>query len=197
MASPRRTIELHERGLDGAALVKRIARGNESALITLYDSTCGLIYGLLLRILGNSGVAEQVMVTVYQDVWDGAAAYDDEREKPMTWLITMAHSRAIARLRTDRFSQAHQVAVELASRTLRPGSKTDEIISGEQKFIQSAFAELSPTQQQIIELAYFSGLHQKEIAMQLSLSLQSVRAGMHGAMSKLRDASGPRQLHPV
>lgn len=195
MASPRRTIELRTRGLDGAALVKRIAKGNESAFATLYDLTCGLIYGLLLRILGNSGVAEQVMAAVYQEVWDEAAAYDAEREKPMIWLITMAHSRAIARLRTDKFSQAHQVAVESASGILRSKSKTDEIISGEQKFIQSAFAELSTAQQQIIELAYFSGLRQKEIATQLSLSLQSVRAGMHGAMSKLRDASGPRQLH--
>lgn len=69
--------------------VKRIASGDESALATLYDTTCGLVYGLLLRILGNSETAEQVLVAVYQDVWKQAATYGDEREKPLTWLITL------------------------------------------------------------------------------------------------------------
>lgn len=195
MASPRRSIELRPRSRDSAALVKRIASGDESALATLYDTTCGLIYGLLLRILGNSETAEQVLLVVYQEVWQQAATYDDQREKPMTWLITLAHSRAIARLRADGYSQPRQSSLELASRTLTTRSKTDEITSGEQEFAQSAFAKLSPAQQQIIELAYFSGLRQNEIAALLSLSLQSVQTGMRAAMRKLRDALESHQLH--
>jgi RNA polymerase sigma-70 factor (ECF subfamily) len=195
MASSRKSTELHPRGLNSSALIKRIAVGDESAFATLYDTTCGLVYGLLLRILGSSETAEQVLVAVYQEVWKKAAIYDDEREKPMTWLITIAHSGAVARLRSDRGGQPRRASLELAGRTLMSEAKTGEIISGEQKFIQSAFAELSPAQKQIIELAYFSGLRQNEIAAHLSLSLQSVQSGMRAAMRKLRDAVESRQLH--
>lgn len=193
MASPRRSTELSPRGRDSAVLVKRIAAGDASAFATLYDTTCGLIYGLMLRILGNSETAEQVLLAVYQEVWKQAATYD-EREKPMAWLITMAHSRAVARLRVDRCSQSGQASLGFARRTLTTKANIDEMTSGGQRFVQSAFAELSPEQQQIIELAYFSGLRQNEIATRLSLSLQSVQAGMRAAMRKLREAKAPHQL---
>lgn len=195
MASPLKPTELRARGQDTVALVKRIASRDESALAMLYDKTCGLIYGLLLRILGNSETAEQVLLVVYQEVWEQAAIYDDEREKPMTWLIALAHARAVTRLRADRHSQPHQASLELASHPLTIRSKTDEITSEGQKFAHSVFAGLSLAQQQIIELAYFSGLRRDEIAARLDLSLQSVQTGMHDGMLRLRDAFESTQLH--
>lgn len=197
MASPHRSIELHTCGLDRAALVKRIASGDESAFATFYDATCGLIYGLLLRILGSSETAEQVLLAVYQEVWEQAAIYEDKREEPLTSLVTMAHSRAIARLRADRYSQARQSSLESASSTLTTKSKTDGIISERQKFVQSALAKLSPAQQQIIGLAYFSGLRQNEIAARLGLSLQSVQTEMRTGMRKLHDALESPQEHAI
>lgn len=194
MASPGKSIELRARGQDGAALVKRIADGDESAFATLYDTTCGLIYGLLLRMLGDSTVAEQVLVTVYQEVWERAAVYDG-REKPMTWLVTMAHRRAVARLRADRCRQPRQPSLELAVRTPTTRTETDEITSVEQRTVRSAFAGLPPAQQQMIELAYFSGLRRDEITARLGLSLRSVQAGMRAGMMGLRDALESRQLH--
>lgn len=196
MASPGRSIELRARGRDSAALVTSIADGDESALATLYDTTCGLIYGLLLRILGNSAAAEQVLVAVYQEVWERAVVYDG-REKPMTWLVTMAHRRAVARLRADRDSRPRQPSLESAGRTPTTKSETEEVTSGEQKFARSAFAGLPPAQQQIIELAYFSGLRRDEIAARLGLSLQSVQAGMRAGMVGLRDALQSHQFHPA
>ncbi len=187
MTLPHRSIEHHRRSPDSATLVKRIANGDESAFATLYDTTCGFIYGLLLRMLGNSAAAEEVMEAVYQEVWEQAAAAD-ERENTMTWLITIAHSRASVLLRADKHSQSHQASLELTGHPITAKSETVEIISEEQKFVQSALAELSPVQQQIIKLAYFSGLRQNEIATLLSLSLQSVQAGMRAAMRKIRDS---------
>lgn len=194
MASPRRSIESRARVQDGAALVKRIADGDESAFATLYDTTCGLIYGLLLRMLGNSAAAEQVMAAIYQEVWERAAVYD-EREKPMTWLVMMVHRRAVARLRAGMCSQSRQPSLELAARTLTIKSETDEITSGEQKSAQSAFAGLPPAQPQMLELAYFSGLRRDEIAARLGLSLRSVQTGMRAGLSGLRDALESHQLH--
>lgn len=130
MASPRRSSELRPRSRDGAVLVKRIAGGDESAFATLYDTTCGLIYGLLLLILDNSEKAEQALVAVYQEVWEQAFRYDEKREKPMTWLIMMARHRAIVRLRADSQDQESQVGLlEIAGRTLTTNPTTDSITS--------------------------------------------------------------------
>ena len=197
MASPHRSIEHRPRDLDSAALVKRIASGDKSAFATLYDLTCGQVYGLLLRILGSSEKAEQVLVAVYQEVWERAATFDGELENPTTWLITMAHSRAIAQLRADGHSQPRQASLAIASSNLTTMSKTGEENSEGQKSVQAAFAELSPAQQQIIELAYFSGLQQNEISAHMGLSLQSVQLRMRAALRKLREAKASQHLHQV
>lgn len=197
MASPRRSAELRPYCPDGAALLTRIADGDESAFAALYDTTCGLIYGLLLRILGNSAAAERLLVAVYQEVWEQAATFDAAREKPLTWLITVAHSRAVARLRADRRGLPGGESHGLVGGAPKDRSETVEITSREQECARSAFAELSPAQQQIIELAYFSGLRQQEIAALLSLSLRAVQLRMCAAMRKLHDALGSRQLYPT
>ncbi|MBC7910467.1 MAG: sigma-70 family RNA polymerase sigma factor [Pyrinomonadaceae bacterium] len=187
MASPRRSIELRTRGRVSTALVKRIAHGDESAFATLYDTTCGLIYGLLLRMLGNSETAEQVLAAVYQEAWAQAATYDEKREEPLRWLITLARHRAIVRLSAD--SQERQAGLlKIAGRTLTTNPKTDEMISEPQRIVREALAALPPAQQQIIELAYFSGLRQNEIAAQLGLSLQLVQTGMRAGMMRLRES---------
>lgn len=176
--------------------IKSIASGDESAFATLYDTTCGLVYGLLLRILGNSAAAEQILADVYQEVWAQAATYDDERAKPMTWLITMARSRAIAHLRANGHDEQCQPRrLKVSESTLTSDPKTDGITSERQRIVRSAFAMLSPVQQQIIELAYFSGLYQNEIAARLGLSLQSVQTEMRAGMMRLRDAFERHRLY--
>ena len=186
MASPNRAVVLSPLRPDGAALVKRIVGGDEGALAALYDSTCGLIYGLLLRILGSSASAEQVLAAVYQEVWEQAAAYDEERERPMTWLITMAHGRAVARLRADGQNEEGQSGyLKIAGRvpTIKPD--TDGFTSERQRTVRSALAALPPVERQMIELAYFSGLRQNEIAARVGLPPQSVRAGIRAGMMRL------------
>ncbi len=175
--------------LISATFIKRVAGGDESAFVTLYDTTCGLIYGLLLRILGNSETAEQVLEAVYKEAWEQAATYDDEHEKPMTWLITMARGNAFARLRADNQEQECQTCrLMVAERAVTINPKTDEMISDEQRIVRSAFAALPPVQQQTLELAYFSGLSQNEIAAHLGVSLQSMQTRIQDGVMGLRDA---------
>ncbi|HEX8150005.1 MAG TPA: sigma-70 family RNA polymerase sigma factor [Pyrinomonadaceae bacterium] len=195
MASPRKSIEPEPRRPDGAALVELIAGGDESALAALYDATCGLIYGLLLRILGSSAAAEEVLAAVYREVWERAAAYDDEREKPMTWLITMAHGRAIARLRADGQNEERQPGdLKTAGRVPTVEPETDGFNCERQRLVRAALAALPPAEQQMIELAYFSGLRQNEIAARVGLSPQSVRAGIRAGMMRL---CGAFESHPL
>lgn len=147
MASPRRSAELRPYCSDGAALLTRIANSDESAFAALYDTTCGLIYGLLLRILGNSAAAERLLVAVYQEVWEQAATYDAAREKPLTWLLRVAHSRAVARLRADRRGLPGRELLGLVGGAPKAESETVELTSREQECARSAFAELSWAQQ--------------------------------------------------
>ncbi len=193
MTSPRRSAELRTPDRDGAALVKRIAGGDESAFATLYDTTCGLIYGLLLRILDNAAAAEQVLADVYKEVWEQAATYNDKREEPLTWLITMARHRAIVRLRAD--SQDQERLTKLAERAVTTNPKTNSNTSEQQRIVRSALTALPSVQQQIIEQAYFYGLRQNEIAARLDLSLQSVRTGMQAGMTRLFETFKSHQLY--
>ncbi len=182
--------------LMSAALIKRVASGDESAFATLYDTTCELIYGLLLQLLGNAETAEQILAATYQEVWEQAVTYDDEHEKPMTWLITMAHGNAIARLRANNQEQGRQTCRPVTAGCAMPtDSETDGIISDKQRVIRSAFAALSPAQQQVIELAYFSGLRQTEIAAHLNLPLRSVQMEMRAGMMRLREAFESHELY--
>lgn len=193
MTSPRRSAEFRTSDRDGAVLVKRIADGDESAFATLYDTTCGLIYGLLLRILDNDAAAQQVLADVYKGVWEQAATYNDKREEPLTWLITMARHRAIVRLRAD--SQDQERLTKTAEHTLTTNPETDSNTSEQQRIVRSALTALPPVQQQIIEQAYFYGLCQNEIAARLDLSLQSVRTGMQAGMTRLCEAFESHQLY--
>jgi RNA polymerase sigma-70 factor, ECF subfamily len=189
MASPSRSAELRMRGRDGAALLPRIAGGDETAFAAFYDTTCGLIYGLLLRILGNSETAGHVLVAVYQEVWKQAATYDDEHEKPMTWLITIARHHAIVQLRAKNQDQQYQPCLlRTAEHALPTNPETNTIASEQQRIVCAAFASLTPVEQQMIELTYFYGLSLSEIAAQLSLPLQSMQMHMQAAMGKLRRA---------
>jgi RNA polymerase sigma-70 factor (ECF subfamily) len=189
MASPRRSIELRQRRPDAAALVKRIAGGDESALATLYDATCDLIFGLLLRILDNSETAEQVLVDVYKEVWEQAAAHDGEREDPLTWLIMLARRRAIVRLRAEGHNPGRQASLlKTAGSGLTAAPETAGFTSEQRRIVRSAFSALRPVEQQMIELAYYSGLRRDEIAARVGLSVQSVRAGIRAGMKGLRDA---------
>src|SRR3712207_40055 len=88
-----------------AALIRSVAGGDQRALAALYDSTSRLVYGLVLRILGDAGAAEEVLLDVYTQVWRQAGNYSERRGSPLAWLTTIARSRAVDRLRAGRQEQ--------------------------------------------------------------------------------------------
>ncbi len=94
MSTSTSPYQLRARDQDYAALIERIADGDQSALATFHNMTSGLISGLLLRVLGNSSVAEEALKDVYQQVQRQAVTYDHRQDTPLTWLITIAHRRA-------------------------------------------------------------------------------------------------------
>jgi RNA polymerase sigma-70 factor, ECF subfamily len=191
--SPHNAAEPHASGLDFAELIRQIAAGDQQALTALYDGTNKLVFGLTLRILGDRSVAEEVLFDVYTQVWRQASRYDPSRGGPLGWITTIARSRAIDRLRSDKpLQQEDELSDTTASRETSAASpETNAAISEMREIVRGALDLLSAEQREIIELAYYSGMTQTEIAAHLNLPLGTVKTRTRLAMMKLRDTLKP------
>lgn len=175
------------------ALVQRIAKNDQSALATLYDETNRLAYGLILRVLGDASVAEEVLLDVYTQIWRQAANYDTGRGSPIAWLMTIARTRAIDRLRSGWQDRQRKEPLDLLNdRETSVASPEEATVASErQKFVRAALSSLTPEQREVIELAYYGGLSHSEIALKLNQPLGTVKTRTRLGMMKLREALAP------
>ncbi|MGH9766511.1 MAG: sigma-70 family RNA polymerase sigma factor [Blastocatellia bacterium] len=187
------TAETRARDQDLISLVQRVATGDQSALAALYDTTNRLVYGLVLRVLGDASSAEEVLLDVYTQVWRQAASYDTNRGAPLAWLTTIARSRAIDRLRSGWQDQRRKEPLEVLGDAMADGASPEEmtVASERQKFVREALNSLTPEQREVIELAYYSGLSHSEIAAKLNQPLGTVKTRTRLGMMKLREALAP------
>jgi len=168
-------------------LLKAIAAREEAALAQLYDRYRTILFGLLMRILNNREEAEDVLQEVFLQVWRKAADFDESRGRPFTWLVTLARSRGIDRLRTlasrERVAEAgaREVSEEISD------AATDAFKSEQRGLVSDALAKLPDEQKRPIMLAYFDGLTQSEIATRLGAPLGTVKTRMRTGMIRLRE----------
>lgn len=172
---------------DWAVLISQIAQGNEFALGVLYDHTSRLIYGLALRILMDISAAEETTIDVYTQVWHKAADYDPSRSTPSAWLIMLTRSRAIDRLRSNTKRSKIEEVVEVDTPTPTADPEEATLAVERRELIQNAISKLTLQQRKVIELAYFSGLSQSEIAAQLHQPVGTVKSWIRLGMMKLRE----------
>jgi RNA polymerase sigma-70 factor, ECF subfamily len=174
---------------DWAALIKRMAGGDESALSALYDRSSRLIFGLLLRILNDAGLAEEVLLDVYMQVWRQAGRYDPVRGKTLAWLVTIARSRAIDRLRSTRQEELRKESLDATDygMTLTTAFEDPTVAPERQKIVRSALDSLPPEQREVIEMAYYLGFSHSEIAARLGQPLGTVKTRTRLGMIKLRE----------
>jgi len=187
----------HERGAGSSrtdssatsALVARMVEGDQNTLAVLYDQTSHLVFGLALRVLRNRSAAEEVLLDVYKQAWRQCALYDERRGTPTGWLLKIAHSRAIDRVRVLRRDQALQRAVEerMDRESLDEDPESRVAIAERQAAVRRALDALPAEQRAVIVLAYFSGLSQSEIASQLELPLGTVKTRARLGLAKLRE----------
>ena len=168
-------------------LLKAIAARDEAALAQLYDRYDGILFGLLMRILNNREEAEDVLQETFLQVWRKAADFDESRGRPFTWLVTLARSRGIDRLRTlasrERVAEAgaREPSEEISD------AATDALKSEQRGLVSDALAKLPDEQKRPIMLAYFDGLTQSEIATRLGAPLGTVKTRMRTGMIRLRE----------
>ena len=173
-------------------LLHAIARRDEAALASLYDRYRLILFGLLVRILGSREEAEDILQEVFIQVWRRAADFDEQRGKPFTWLVTLARSRAIDRLR--QLSARERLATANAQEAPAEASDAaaDAYRSEQKEIVSGALAQLPQDQRQTLLLAYFEGLTQSEIAKRLGAPLGTVKTRMRAGMIKLRELLGDR-----
>jgi RNA polymerase sigma-70 factor (ECF subfamily) len=173
---------------DEEALLRRVARADATALRSLYDRYAGRVMAVAVRMLGSTGEAEEVVQETFVDIWNRAQSYDRARGAPGAWVVTIARNRAIDRLRSRATAARTASGVRAEADVAAPPLKSplDATLASEaQKRIGAALGSLPPEQRRVVELAFFDGLSQSEIAAQTGDPLGTVKGRARAAMEKL------------
>jgi RNA polymerase sigma-70 factor (ECF subfamily) len=165
------------------ALVKKLQSGNLSALMILYDRTSPLIFGLIMRVLGDKALAEETLLDVYTQVWKQSARYDP-CISPLHWLTTLAYTNAMARLHLGKRETVKQVPVRgdsVLAMTVSPDL---------QKLARSSLESIPTAQRELLEQAYYRGLCSSEIAAQIGKPVGAVRALLRLGLGRIGESFG-------
>jgi RNA polymerase sigma-70 factor (ECF subfamily) len=182
-----------------SALVAQAAGGDERALGELYDRFGGMAFSLACAIVGEHADAEEVVADAFAQVWRSASAFDPARGSVAAWVATIVRTRALdlvrSRKRRARVLEEAAVVTDegetlVLAPTLEPPDRGAEVTETS-AIVRKSLAELPAPQRRVIELAYFGGLSQSEIAAQLSEPLGTVKTRMRAGMEKLRQALRP------
>lgn len=177
-----------------SALLARMSGGDEGALAALYDRWSDRIHSLAVHMVRDARDAEDIVEETFWQAWRGAARYDATRGNVGTWLLTICRSRALDRLRSRRRRPEH-LSIDDAPPTAAPeAAAIDAMVTSETGgIVRAALAELPVEQRQTLELAYFRGLSQSEIAEKTGQPLGTVKTRVRLAMVKLREKLGSLQ----
>ena len=174
-----------------SSLVQRMVAGDERALGELYDRHGRVMYALAQAILGEPADADEVVVDTFGQAWRGAAQFDPARGTVGAWLATIARTRALDLVRArGRRSRALERASWLADGALHEPADRDAERAEARRLVTGALAGLPEPQRRAIELAYFGGLSQSEIAATLGEPLGTVKTRIRSGMTKLRELLG-------
>ncbi|MCW2964938.1 MAG: polymerase subunit sigma-24 [Actinomycetia bacterium] len=166
-------------------LLAAIVRGDERALADLYDRFGRVAYGLALRVLRDPALAQDAVQDAFLSAWRTAASFDARRGSTQTWLLTLVHRRAVDVVRRE----ARRHTEPLDDPPLASLESTEEVASvrEQRRAVQSALVQLPPDQREALELSYYGGLTQSELAERLGIPLGTVKSRVFAGLAKLRD----------
>jgi RNA polymerase sigma-70 factor, ECF subfamily len=176
---------------EDAELLSAIARGDRQAYRTLYQRYAPILLGLLSRILGDRGEAEDVLQEVFLQIWKKAGDFDERRGRALHWLATIARNRALDRRSTieSRRRLAPAAAPEaIQEEPLDPVDAAN--MAEEARHLHRALAQIPEAQRRVLMLAYFDGLSQTEIAERIGLPLGTVKSHARIGLTRLREFLG-------
>lgn len=191
MIEPGRNDAAGKRRDDVTGLLLRTGLGDERAFAALYDRTAAWVYGLVLRIVRNPSLSEEVAQEVMVEVWRQAARFDADRGSAQSWILTIAHRRAVDRVRSEQASSDRDRRVAAQAYAPAHDVVTEQVeLNLDRQRVRHLLDQLTDVQRQTIELAYFKGYTHHEIAALLDLPLGTVKTRMRDGLIRLRDAMG-------
>ena len=170
--------------LSDEALLAAVARSDEAALAELYDRFGRMAYGLALRVLRDSALAEDAVQDAFLNVWRSAENFRADRAKASTWVLTFVHRRAVDLVRREERRRTEPE--EAAPVPSAPGADEDAERRSKREVVQDALRQLPPEQREAIELAYYGGYTQSELAERLGEPLGTIKSRMFAGLRRLR-----------
>jgi RNA polymerase sigma-70 factor (ECF subfamily) len=185
------TTDSHALDTADSALLAQMSGGDEGALATLYDRWSDRVHSLAVHLLRDARDAEDIVEETFWQAWRGASRYDVTRGNVGTWLLTICRSRALDRLRSRRRRPEDTTLDDAPAAASPEPDAMDAMVTMETgRIVRAALAELPIEQRQALELAYFRGLSQSEIAERTGQPLGTIKTRVRLAMVKLRDKLG-------
>jgi len=179
-------------GNDLAGLLARVARGDQAAFATVYDRAAAQVFGLVSRVVRDPAQSEEVTQEVMLDVWRTASRFDPHRGSAMVWLMTLAHRRAVDRVRSGQAAAARELRVAAAETGY--DMVAEEVESRlEAQRVRRCLDSLTELQRESVTLAYYGGYTYREVAGLLGVAVGTVKTRMRDALIRLRDCLGPDQ----
>ena len=171
-----------------AYLIGQVAKQDREAFSQLYDRCASLVFSLAMRMLSARSDAEDLLQEVFVQVWRQAGNYSEERGSPEAWIINIARSRAIDKIRSTRRMERSFVLTDDPARAEATDTVESAMGGSEARMtMNSALSNLPEAQRRVLELAYFDGLTQTEIADKLSEPLGTIKTRMRSGIQRLRD----------
>ena len=177
----------HHAHLSDEALVALVARGDEDALAELYDRVGRVAYGLALRVLRDERHAEDAVQEAFLQVWRSAATFRAERAKASTWILTLVHRRAVDLVRREERRQADPLTDDSALGQATEDTEEAAWLRFERERVQAALKQLPDVQREALELAYYGGFSQSELAERLGVPLGTIKSRMFAGLARLRE----------
>jgi RNA polymerase sigma factor (sigma-70 family) len=174
--------------LSDEALVLLAARSEQSALAELYDRYGRTAFGLALRVLRDEKLAEDAVQEAFISVWRTAARFVPERGKASTWILTLVHRRAVDAVRREQRRRAD--SLDRASEPVGSGADEDAWLRLQRERVQEALRQLPDVQREALELAYYGGFSQSELAERLGQPLGTIKSRMFAGLARMRELLG-------
>jgi len=170
-------------------LLQRAGRGDEEAFADLYDAVASRLHGLVLRVVRDPAQAEEVTQEAMVEIWRQSARFDPTLGSPLSWLMTIAHRRAVDRVRSE------QATADRTRRAAVTEVAFDEVVEEatarfEQQQVRRCLGNLTELQREAVDLAYYHGYSYREVAELLGAALPTVKTRMRDALIRLRDCLG-------
>lgn len=170
------------------ALLRRTAKGDRDAFAGLYDQLAAPVYGLVRRVLRDPSQSEEVTQEVFLEVWRQAPRFDEGRGAARAWVLTMAHRRAVDRVRSEQSARTREDRVGAASAERDTDVVAEQVQSrAEQERVRAALHALTPLQREAVTLAYYGGHTYREVAELLDTPVGTVKTRLRDGLIRLRD----------